>query len=58
MDRILRIITCVFLLAILVVQFLILKRMPPTVKEVLSAEGESRRQLMMQAPIIHIPREQ
>jgi len=52
MDRILKVIACSLLLGILVVQILILQRMPPTLNEVRKAKGKARRELMLRQPII------
>jgi len=52
MDRILRIIACLLLAAILVIQILILQRMPPTINDLISAKGDARRQMILKQPMI------
>mgnify|MGYP001039078141 CR=1 FL=1 len=52
MDRILRVISCLLLLGILVVQIFILRRMPPTLNEILKATGKAQEELMLKRPII------
>lgn len=52
MDRILKIISCLFLLGILVVQIIILQRMPPTLNEISKAKGEARQKLELKQPVI------
>ena len=52
MDRILRVIACLLLFGILVVQILILERMPPTLNDVRKAKGKALKELMLKQPII------
>ena len=52
MDRILRVIACLFLFGILVVQILIFERMPPTLNDVRKAKGKALKELMLRQRII------
>lgn len=52
MDRALRIITCLLLVAILAVQILILRRMPPTLNDLCKAKGKDLAKLMLNKPIV------
>jgi len=52
MDRILKVIACFLLAAILIIQILILQRMPPTLNDIRKAKGDARRELMLKQPII------
>jgi hypothetical protein len=53
-DQILRVLICVLLFGILIVQFLILERMPPTVGEIKIAKDEERKELYMKIPFVHV----
>jgi len=52
MDRALRVITCLLLFGILVVQILILQRMPPNLNDFKNARAEDREKIMLKQPII------
>ena len=52
MDKLLKIIMCLFLAAILAVQILILQKMPPSWNEYVKADRKSKRELLQKMPII------
>lgn len=52
MDKLLKIIMCLFLAAILAVQILILQKMPPSCNEYVKADRKSKRELLQKMPII------
>jgi len=52
MDKLLKIIMCLFLAAILAVQILILQKMPPSWNEYGKADRKSKRELLQKMPII------
>ena len=54
MDKLLKIIMCLFLAAILAVQILILQKMPPSWNEYVKADRKSRRELLQKMPIITV----
>ena len=54
MDKLLKIIMCLFLAAILAVQILILQKMPPSWNEYVKADRKSKRELLQKMPIITV----
>lgn len=55
-DRTLKIVACILLVAILIVQILILQKMPPTVGDFQNVKKIAAYQkLLSKQPIVHIP---
>ncbi|HBB16449.1 MAG: hypothetical protein A3J94_00050 [Syntrophus sp. RIFOXYC2_FULL_54_9] len=53
MDKLFKLVICILLSSILLVQVLILQRMPPTINEIRSANNEDRQKIRMKIPVVN-----
>jgi len=53
MDKLFKLLICILLFSILIVQILILQRMPPTINEIRSANNEDRQKMRLKIPVVN-----
>ena len=53
MDKLFKLVICILLSSIFLVQVLILQRMPPTINEIRSANNEDRQKIRMKIPVVN-----
>jgi hypothetical protein len=53
MDKFFKLLICILLFSILIVQILILQRMPPTINEIRSANNEDRQKMRLKIPVVN-----